>query len=324
MLFCVEPGRLEAQARLLTASIRQFGGSFANCPLFAFQPRGSEPLDAETIEAFATHDVRHIAAKLNVDHQGTPTTNKVYAAAALAERVTADTIVFLDTDTVLVNEPTEFALPEDADLAVRPTVRQFRGSRGPGDPADRFWQSLYAACGVPEPPFIRTVADKVRIRAYYNGGLVVMRRGAGVAEAWLERLRRIDRLVGEGRENLDQFALAMVAAGLAGRVRLLPPGYNYPLNRRGELVAPDRRAALADLVHLHYHEAFATEGFLRRVRPALDPGDERFRWLEARLPLRPPAARPWRPAGRLRRRLAARIRLALDRMPAAAGDSVGR
>ncbi|MFO1184044.1 MAG: hypothetical protein U1E56_04590 [Bauldia sp.] len=313
MVFCIEPGRLEAQARLLAASVRQFGGGFAGCELIAVQPRGVEALTAATQSAFAELGVRHLAGRLNVDHADVPTANKVYAIDAVSAQTDSDFLVFLDSDTVVVNEPALFVLPEGVDLGLRPTVRKFRGSSGPRDRADRFWQRLFSAAGVAEPGFVRTVADKVLIRGYYNAGLAVMRRRAGLAKGWLEHLRCIDKVVVEGRNNLDQFALATLAAKAGERVGLLPFTYNYPINRRAELVGVERNAPLRDLVHIHYHEAFCIPDFLRRARPALEGGDERFRWLEERLPLPPVVSTPWRPAKRLPRRLAARIRLAADR-----------
>src|SRR5262245_5794489 len=52
VVFCVEPGRLESEACLLVESIRQFGGRFANAPLYAVQPRHVDPLRPETVAAF--------------------------------------------------------------------------------------------------------------------------------------------------------------------------------------------------------------------------------------------------------------------------------
>ncbi len=41
-VFCVEPGWLEAQACLLSESIRRFGGTLADGPIYAVQPRGTQ------------------------------------------------------------------------------------------------------------------------------------------------------------------------------------------------------------------------------------------------------------------------------------------
>jgi hypothetical protein len=287
-VFCVEPGRLESEAILLVDSIRHFGGRHAGAAIFAVQPRGNEPLRAETLQAFAFHGVIHRAAVLNTDYARWPTTNKVYAIASVEKRATTPYLVFVDTDSVIVNEPSEFVLAEGVDLAVQPTVRQLRGSTGPGDANDAFWLQVYRTCGVPEPHYVLTMLDRVAIRGYYNGGLVVMRRSASLGKRWLELLRRIGPSLPEDiRYNLDQIALAAVAAGIQNQVHVLPAQYNYNISRRGQFVldAP-RLVKLEQLVHVHYHAAFREIGFLYTVQPQLDPTSERFRWLAERLPLK--------------------------------------
>ncbi len=285
--FCVEPGRLEWEARLLVESIRQFGGRFANAVIYAIQPRGIDPLRPETIALFERAGVIHRAANLNKEYAPWPTNNKVYAVADIESVATTQFVVFLDTDSIIVNEPVEFVLRDGVDLAVQPTLRQFRGSTGPGDASDSFWLKLYQMCEVPEPPYVSTMLDRVRIRGYYNGGLAVFRREAGLGRRWLKYLRRIGPTIpGDVRYNMDQFALALIAAGIPGRVQLLPSIYNYNIARRHEFVVEtDRNINLDSLVHIHYHEAFRQPGFLAALRPALDPTEERFLWLSRRLPL---------------------------------------
>jgi hypothetical protein len=286
-VFCVEPGRLEAEACLLVESIRHFGGRFARAPLYAVQPRGLEPLRSETMALFDRAGVIHRAAQLNKEYAPWPTTNKVYAVAEI-ERVAATRyLVFLDTDSIVINEPAEFLLRDGADLAVQPTLKQFRGSTGPSDPNDPFWLKIYGMCEVPEPAYVLTMLDRVRIRGYYNGGLVVIRRAAGLGCRWLNYLKRIGPIIpGDIRYNLDQFALAAVAAGVQERVHLLPSTYNYNIARREQFIVDTvRNARLDSLVHIHYHEAFRQPNFLGSARPPLDQNDERYHWLSQRLPL---------------------------------------
>ena len=286
-VFCVEPGRLEAEACLLARSIRRYGGRLASSPLYAVQPRGAQPLRPETLAVFATEGVTHRAAVLNGPYAQWPTTNKVFGVADIESIAETEFLVFLDTDSVIINEPLELLLPAGHDLGVQPTVQQFRGSTGPGDPNDPFWLNVYRICDVPEPPYVLTMIDRVRIRGYYNGGLIAMRRTAGLGRRWLDFLMRIGPDVpNKARYNLDQVALAAVAAGLPGRVRVLPSTYNYNIGRRQDFVLEaDRSAGWDSLVHLHYHDAFRRPDFLSTVRPPLDPEDERCRWLSQFLPL---------------------------------------
>lgn len=286
-VFCVEPGRLESEACLLAESIRTFAGRFASGPIYAVQPRGNEPLKRETLSLFDSAGVIHRAANLNVDYARWPTSNKVYAIAHLEKEISAEFVAFLDTDSVVLNEPAEFVLRGGVDLAVQPTLRQFRGSTGPGDPNDSFWLKLYAMCEAPEPEYVHTMLDRVRIRGYYNGGLIVFRREAGLGRRWHAFLKRIAPSVpGDIRYNMDQFALALVAASVQPRVHLLPGVYNYNLARREEFILESMRdVQLDDLVHIHYHEAFRQRDFLETVRPSLESNSRRYQWLAQRLPL---------------------------------------
>jgi hypothetical protein len=288
-VFCVEPGRLEAEARLLVASIRRFGGSFSQNPLFAVQPRGVESLQPQTLAAFERAGVTHLAAPLNVTHASWPTTNKVFAMAAVEDQARSPCLAFLDTDSILLNEPAEFLLRDDVDLAVQPTLKQFNGSTGPGDPNDALWQQIYNRCDVPEPPYVSTMLDQVQIRGYYNAGLVVYRRSAALGRRWLDYLHRITPLVPpEIRYNLDQFALAAVAASLQPRLHLLPFPYNYNIACRNQFASPSRRIIDLDaLIHVHYHAAFREPRFLQSLHPPLNETDVRYRWLVDSLPLAP-------------------------------------
>lgn len=285
--FCVEPGRLEFEACLLVESIRQFAGRFAQSPLYAIQPRGMAPMRSDTIALFERTGVIYRAANLNKEYSSWPTNNKVYAVAEVENLASTQFVVFMDTDSIVVNEPLDFVLRAGIDLAVQPTLRQFRGSTGPSDPNDAFWLKLYQMCEVLEPPYVFTMLDRVRIRGYYNGGLVVFRREAGLGRRWLKYLQRIGPTIpGDVRYNMDQFSLALVAASVPGRVQLLPSVYNFNIARRHEFVIEtDRNSGLDKLVHIHYHEAFRQPGFLSTLSPPLDGSDERHRWLSQRLPL---------------------------------------
>jgi len=273
----------------LLQSIRRFGGCLAHAPLYAVQPRGTEPLRPDTLAQFGEAGVIHCAAKLNVEYASWPTTNKVYAVAEIERASTAQILVFVDTDSIVVNQPSEFHLPMGVDLAVQPTVKQFRGSTGPGDSNDPFWMKCYARCDVPEPDYVFTMLDRVRIRGYYNAGLAVFRRSSGLGQRRLDFLRRIGPITpGEIRYNLDQFALAAVAASVQERVHVLPSSYNYNIARREHFMNETvRNAGWESLVHIHYHNAFRLPNFLDTVRPPLDQTDERHRWLSRQLPLPP-------------------------------------
>jgi hypothetical protein len=131
---CTEPGNLENQSSLLFRSIRTFGGAFRNAPIHSFQPRGGDSLNSETLKLFGELDVIHHEEELNTDFTRFPQTNKVFACAWAEKNLREDLLVFLDSDTVFLNEPEELILPDGCHAAVCPVetkidVRFFRAPR---------------------------------------------------------------------------------------------------------------------------------------------------------------------------------------------------
>lgn len=285
-LLCVEPGPLEPKARLLVESLRQWSG-LPGAAVFAYQPRGGEPLSRETRTCFQRFGVEYRVGHFNKNDAENPWANKIHSCAHLAEATSCEIIAFLDTDTVVLNEPAELFLDESSDFAARPVVKKHAGTTGRRSDAHQpWWQRLYEAARVAPPGYVRTVEDGLRIRAYYNGGLIAFRASTGFAQRWVRMAGIAKPLIPADRYyNLDQISLALAAAAAPGRCAVLSARYNYPIARRAALPGPV--LALHELVHVHYHHAFNSDGFLSSVKPMFDQSDERFRWLQARLPLEP-------------------------------------
>ena len=297
LLLCVERGPLEAQSRLCVESLRTFGGELAEMPVYAFAPRpGEEPSEA-TAAALGEMGVTMVAEPLNPDHPDLPHTNKVFAAAWAEVNVDADAIVFADSDTVFLAEPAELAAC-DWDAAARPVGAVNMGSTGADHKNEADWELLYDELGVSARPFVETVVSEERIRAYFNAGLVAFSRASGLATAWRDAtLTLLGSPVARRaplRRQIDQLALGGVLAEPFDRVRILPDTYNYPLPKRVKLPQRLQALELDDLVHIHGHKWLHLPGFLSEVRPELDTSSERYRWLDARLPLEPEIEGPFR------------------------------
>lgn len=294
---CVESGNLENQALLLFRSIRKYAGRYKDASIYSFQPRGGNLLKKETLDAFSELNVTHNDEVLNTEFQYYPMSNKIFACAKAEERLKEDILVFLDSDTVVVNEPGDFELTEGVVTAVCPVHSKNRGSTGRGDPNDRYWEKLYSICNAPEAPFVETVVDHIRIRAYWNAGLIVVRRSSGLFRQWKDDFLK---LMGVGHipkghiNNMDQLALAATLAKVADRVKILDYRYNYPLPKRSLLVQPYCDAELDDLVHIHYHRWFNKPGFLEMLKPPLNRNSETYKWISSFLPFQPTINDPLR------------------------------
>jgi hypothetical protein len=287
---CVEAGRLEDETVLLCESIRRFAGRFAQSPISAYRPREGEPLAEATRSRLADLGAELIDEPLNRDLVDYPLANKPYCLVHAEKNAAEDVLVLSDSDCVVVGEPGALELAAGCDAAVRPVGRVSDGSTGPGHDNEAYWERLYELLGVSERPFTETALRGKRIRAYWNTGLVVLRREAGVAAQWLEALKLLieaPHLPERGINHAEQLSLAGVLAREPGRTLTLPAPYNYRLTRRPQMRDADAALDLSELVHIHYMRSFHVAGFLQGLRPPFDPGSEAFRWLAERLPLEP-------------------------------------
>jgi len=290
-LACIERGKLEQQGLLLCRSIRRYAGRFANAPIHTFQPRAGLEIAEETADELRALGVEHHTVLLNSRFHGYPIGNKIIVSAFAERFLDEEILVFLDSDTFFAGEPALFDLPGGVDAAAWPVDRKRNGSTGPGDPHDTYWTDLYRVFGVREEPFVESNSDQERIRAYFNSGLVVARRSAGIMNEWLDVFLQMEedkRLPPDGSmQFLDQVSLAIVLAKRWQRVSQLDWRYNYPLPQRARLAEPARSAGLQEMIHIHYHRWFQKPEFLRLLRPPLDLESDVARWLEPQLPFQP-------------------------------------
>lgn len=287
-LMCVERGPLKAQSLLCVESLRRWGGALAGVPVYAFAPRPGREPGRDTVEALRDLGVELVDLPLNQRHAEHPTWNKVFVAAWAERELDHETIVFTDSDCVFLGEPGELAAGEWL-AAAKPVGVSRAASTGPGSEAEEWWQRMYRVLGVRSEPYVTTVVDRVRVRAYWNAGLLAARRDAGIFAAWE---RALERLLEAGcvhpkPELMDQMSWAGAVAGIHERVWSLPDAYNYPLPQRARLPAGASALELDRLVHVHLHRWAHVEGFLAELAPALDADSERRRWLDERLPLEP-------------------------------------
>lgn len=287
-LICVERGRLESEAVLLVESLRAWGGAWGEAPVYAFAPRRDRGPDPATIDRLQGLGATLVDEPLVERFADLPTFNKVAVSAWAERELEHEKLVFTDTDSVFVGEPSELA-GDDWVAAMRPVDRRIAGSRGRGK-NEPFWDKMYAELGVRERPFVETAVGQMRIRAYWNSGLIAVRREARLFNAWEAALARLfDAGIVQKRwpQFMDQLSWAGVTADHHDRVRVLTPAYNYPLRHRQALAPEARDLDLAQIVHLHYRLWFHLPDALEKVIPPFEPAGDRYRWLAQRLPLEP-------------------------------------
>src|SRR5947209_4733935 len=213
---CAERGYLEDEVKLLCRSIRHYAASYRDAAIYTFQPRRGMEVSADTLAVLNELGVVHITEILNTRFEHYAIGNKVFASAWAEENLTEDVLVFLDSDTVVLGEPTELDLPEEIGCAVRPCNRWEGGisSAGEGDANEAYWRKVYETCGVTSEPFVETVIDHKQVRAYFSAGLIAVRRRAGLWSQWKrDFLRLMDAgLIPDDERRLRQMDEISLAA----------------------------------------------------------------------------------------------------------------
>jgi hypothetical protein len=278
---CIESGVLEAQTLLLFDSIRRYAGRFRDCSLYALSPRVGRSISKETRRKLDELEAAYIEKVLNTECHEYGSANRVAAASYIEETSAHDLLVILDSDTLFLREPSELGLATGTDVAVRPVDVKGMSTSGLSDSRDRYWQDLCRCCGInyEDIPWGESFVDQQRIKANYNGGLVVVRRELGILRRWAEFFFRSIRngltphtnagsfRTGSGwiqpaASNLwgsNQAALSLAIWSLTQRVTELPPTYNYPLHLYNRIDAALTRRVFSQLVHVHYHWLFAPD-----------------------------------------------------------------
>lgn len=306
-VLCIEDNAIREQALLLCESIRRFGGRHRDAPILAFSPRPGMGIDSQTRLRLDSLRVRYLDLPLNTDCPEYGSANRVFAAAWAEAHCDTDFVVVLDSDTVFLGEP---VMPVGTDIAVRPVDAKGSATSGPGDCFEGYWKGLADLCGasLDRLPFVQTTIGGERIRASYNGGLIIARRQSGLLGRWAELFRRSVRLgmkpyrdssmdilastgyVGNKAAKYwgsNQAALAVAIWANTDRVSHLGAAYNLPLHQlagSGEIA----ECWLAEApVHVHYHWMFTPEhrAEAMRVLARLGVAADCQAWLARRTPL---------------------------------------
>ncbi len=284
---------LERRVLLLVESIRDFAGSLSKAPIWCFSPTSEKNLSRTARERLASLNTKFIVFKTKTEIPQFPFMRKVFLNA-YAESIAqgeADLLVWLNTDTIVLQEPKEFLLQDGKSLGCRPVHHTIIGSRY-NDPLDLFWTHIYRYCRVAENQVfpMTTHVDGTRIRAYFNAGLLVVRPEKHLLQTWLDNLLEIYNAAEfqELYKKDKRFTIFMHQAVLAGTVlsalqtdeiEELPPTYNYPLHLYWEDATDNRPSRLEELTTFRYEHFFESADWRKKI-----PARERLKqWIAERL-----------------------------------------
>ena len=252
--------------RLMIDSLRTFGGSFGQCPLWVFWGSGYRPT-----ELMSQYPKKSGVAWFQLaDEDRLPDyyfAHKVKACAQAEEMASKEirSLVWLDPNCLVIRPPAFFDLSPAFAAAFRPVHIQNVGSRA-DQPMDAFWSTIYQAIGISEAPFtIQSFVDSQTLRPYFNTHLFSIDPSKGLLRAWQEYFMRLvaDRQFQSGACSselhqifLHQAVLSTLAVKLLPEqsFRILPPEYSYPLHLHAKIPQTRRFDRLNDLVCAVYEE----------------------------------------------------------------------
>jgi hypothetical protein len=193
----VYPGEApERKALLLIESIRAFAGSLSQSPIWCFALGNEKSLSEKTNDRLSALDATLIHFETDARTPQFPFIQKVLvnAQAESTAQGKTDLLVWLDTDTIVLQEPKSFLLREGRSLGCRPVHHINIGSRC-DDPLDLFWTQIYRYCQVPKDRVfpMTTHVDGARIRPYFNAGLLIVRPERHLLQTWRDNFLRIHR-----------------------------------------------------------------------------------------------------------------------------------
>lgn len=283
-IICTEPGRLEPQSLMLAESIRKFCGNLKDTPIYSFHPRTGTPIAEETQKAFKQLGVIHQQLPINEEFHEYYLANKPLTCAYAEQNIDAEILVFLDSDKCFFAEPTEFLLPDGCNVRMRPEYGQGIGSTGKNDSHEWYWQKLYQVLGVKQEFFVNTPIKNKKIRAYWNSGLVAVRRNAGIFKSWkenFEKVMHLDIAPPQGIYFVEQSVLSITLCALESKVSHFSDNYSYPLPLHNRLGKQWRLKNWDDLVSAHYFNLFYYHDWNKQIKNLnkFNLNSDKYKWL---------------------------------------------
>jgi hypothetical protein len=290
-IMCTEGGQLEQESLLMVESFRKFTGSLKDSPIYSFQIREKNDVSPETIRKLESFGVKHQKVVLNTQYPDYPLANKPLLCAYAEDAIDAEILVFLDSDLVFFSEPKEFLLPPDYDIGIRPEHHKMIGSEGIEDDHDPYWQRLYLMANVQEQDvFVTTTVDQKKIRAFWNSGVVAVRRSSGIFKAWkitLEKLLQEGEKINQENFYYEQSSLSATICAMTRRIWNFSPGYNYPIHSHNQMPETEQVERCDAIVCVHDHffrqrkEWYRERIWVRTLKQPqhLDKNSPQYRWL---------------------------------------------
>lgn len=268
------PGRPLVRTLLLLASLREFGGRLSHSPVWVLYPDTLGEFSATKIAQLQKLGANLLPFSAAEGLLSFPLGGKVQAGAAAEEMAQgkAELLVWLDEDTLILNEPDEFLLHSHRALGFRPVHHKLLGTSW-GDELGDFWKLVYQQTGAdPERDFRMITHVGEQIRPYFNAGSYVVRPERGLLRAWWEKFRSCYQSPAfEAYYEKDpRYAIFMHQAIWTGTVlgflernelQRLSSWINYPLHLHLQIPEDLRAVRIDDLLTVRYEDTLVQPGW---------------------------------------------------------------
>jgi len=175
--------------KVMVESLRTFGGKFKEAPVWIYTTDELIASESEALAKLASLKVEFRASQAPQDATWFFLGRKVFAAAQAEADAEGKAAILarLDNDTIFIQEPDEYILPNAKCLGYRPV---FHRNINPlyNEPLDAYWNRAYQIMGIQEStvfPMV-TPADGDTIRPYFQAGCTVVRPECGILRKWAE------------------------------------------------------------------------------------------------------------------------------------------
>jgi hypothetical protein len=253
----------EKQANILISSIREFGGIYANSPVYVFM---SDTVNASCKTIIASN-ITFIPLEISNTRPHYPFLNKVLACAKAEEILQGktETLVWMDVDGLVLREPDEFILGKNKKIAIRPVnLRNNVGLPATG-PTDPYWQKIYDYTGLKmkKVPVVETLVDTQSVRMYLNCAVFSIRPDREIFKEW----KRIFLLLVDDQDYQSKSCItynhkiflhqAVLSAVISSRIKenqiqWFSQKAGYPLHHQCQLPHGQRATNLNQLESLIY------------------------------------------------------------------------
>ena len=282
-------------ALYLAESIRDYAGQYRKAPIWVYVAETFAPTDA-----LVTKTLEELGVEIRTSRTPEASRRFYYAgktlASGLAETAAAkkaSLLVWMDEDTIILQEPDALALPDRIGLAYRHVMHNRSGTLY-GQPPNEFWSRIYEKLDIDDSllfPMV-TPADQQTINAYFNAGLLVVRPEHGILRAWGESFKVLyeDSALASmcdddvtNRIFLHQTALVGAVLHTLKKHEMveLSEQYNYPIFFHQQFDATAAFESIEDVVTLRY------DIYFRNPDPEwaskLKGDAQKIAWLKARL-----------------------------------------